>query len=124
MRTTTLVLIVAGVTLLAVALWLSTVMPIRNRDVNTKTDTIEATYTMHLTLWGTLVRKSSVLFYRSKDGVTVEMHEEGGAKGVNNHGPWSHRERFNGGEWTSRTYWCIDGKVVTEEEWNTYLRGR
>lgn len=125
MRTATLTLIVAGVALLTVALWLATVMPIRSDVVSFKNDQVEGTHTLHRNLWGTPVRKSSVHLYRPENGRTREVQQEGGVMGAGNeHGRWNYRDRYNEGEWEVNFHWYIDGRLVTEEEWNEYCRRR
>lgn len=125
MRTTTLALIIAGVVILAVALWLATVMPIRSVVMHDTVGTADYSVTLHLNLWGTPVRKSIVSRYRLKDGTTYEVREEGKTSGImNNHGPWTRSEQSNDGGWTVEPRWYIDGKAATEQEWNDYCRRR
>lgn len=124
MRKTTLVLIVAGVALLAVALWLGTVMPIRREVSLSRDDEVEVTQTLHRNLWGTLLRVSVTKLFGPVNGKRREVRHDGEIRDGEQHGPWSFRERYDGNEWTVSTEWFIGGRMVDEEEWNAYLRGQ
>lgn len=125
MGRTTLILVFTGVTLLAAALWLATVMPIRSAVMHDTTGNVEYSVTLHVNLWGTPVRTSTVRRYRFENGTTHEIREEGKTSGImDKHGAWIRSEQYNDGGWTVETRWYINGKAATEHEWNAYVRGR
>lgn len=126
MRTRSIVLILSGIVLVAVAAWLSFIIPIKTK---TRIDDYPRHYmehSDHITIWGTTISTSlkGYDYETDKGSPTAEYHGSGPVMGGLFHGGWECYERKPWGEWKRTTEWFWKGKTVSKEEWERLNRER
>lgn len=117
---------VVGGALVAVAAWLSFLVPIRT---TTRVDDRKGYYTEysdHITVWGVTISQSikGYEYETDKSSPSVEGYGSGPVKDQLPHGEWTGGERRLGGEWKINTEWYWQGKSVSKEEWERRNRER